>query len=101
MKKGKLKIALFSGWAIIAVLNVLDVWSTNSLLNTYKGIAEEANPVMAWFMDHSLFIPVKIILVLSVGVMCFRTKNPKRLATMIWLVVPIYVYTVAHNISYM
>lgn len=103
MTKGKdtWRLALYVGWPILAVLNALDVWSTNSLLNTYRGVAEEANPFTRWFIDHSLFIPVKVLLVLAVGVLCLKTRNPRKFAVMIWLIVPIYVFTVVHNIGYM
>lgn len=100
-RKPVINIALFSGWTVLAILNVLDVWSTETLLNSNQILGEEANPVARWLIDHSLFLPVKILVVALIGYYCLKTEKPKKLAILIWLIVPLYLFVVAHNISYM
>lgn len=96
-----LNSALYLGWIILAVLNVLDVWSTLSLLHSHRVVAEEANPFVRFLIDHSLFVPFKILIVGTIGYFCLKTKKPRKLAILIWIIIPIYVFVVTHNISYM
>ena len=90
---------LFTGWVVLFVLNLLDIWSTHRLLGSVPG-AYEANPVTAWLLDRGLMDPMKIIFVCAIGFYCIRTVNPKRLAVSVWVSVGVYAYVVLHNLQY-